>query len=144
MAASNLQSNLVPLLISTDSGTTKKTLTCLVSANFSGTTTTTEEETQCGTFTGMGANKWEMSFDAVVDITPTSGTQLSFEDMLGIWHNQTEVQVTMQYPASGTPGSDFFLQGDAYVSALGAAVQVGSSMKFSGTLKGNGALDIAA
>jgi hypothetical protein len=142
MPASNVQSSLVPLLISTDDGVTKKTLTCLVSANFSGTTTTTEEETQCGTFTGMGANKWEMSFDALTNLTP-GATELSFEDMLSIWHNQTEVQVTMQYPASGTPGSDFFLQGNAYVSALGIAVQTGSSKKFSGTLKGNGALDIA-
>src|SRR5687767_11439020 len=140
MAASNLQSNLVPLEISSDDGTTWKTLTCLVSANFSGTTTTTEEETQCGTFTGMGANKWEMSFDSVVNLTPDS-TQVSFEEVLGWWHNQTEVLVRQQYPSSGTPGSNFYMSGGAYFSALGNQVQVGSSMKFSGTLKGNGALD---
>lgn len=143
MAASNLQSNLVPVLVSSDDGTTWKTLTCLVSSNFSGTTTTTEEETQCGTFTGMGANKWEQSFDAVVNLTPTTGTELSYADVLSLWHNQTAIRVKVQYPTSGTPGTSFYREGGAYISALGDAVQVGSSMKFSGTFKGNGALDIA-
>jgi hypothetical protein len=143
MAAQNVQSSSVPLLISSDAGTTKKTLTCLVSWNFSGSTTTTEEETFCGTFTGMGANKWETSFDGIVNITPTGASELSLEDMLALWHNQTEVQVTIQYPTSGTPGTDMFLQGDAYISAFGIQGQSGSSLKFSGTLKGNGALDIA-
>lgn len=141
MAAQNLQSNLVPFKISTDGGTTKKSLTCLVSASFTGTTPSTEEQTQCGTFTGLGQNAWEFTFDAVVNITPTGASEVSWEDILGLWHNQTEFQVTQEYPVGA--GTDFFLQGDAYLTQIGNNVAVGSSMKFTGTIKGNGTLDIA-
>jgi hypothetical protein len=141
MAASNLQSNLVPFKISSDDGTTYKTLTCLTSANFSGTTSTTEEETQCGTFTGLGANKWEFTTEAVVNLTPTGASEVSYEDCLGFWHNQTLILVKQEYPDAA--GTDFYKQGEAYITSIGNAVQVGNSMTFSLTFKGNGALDIA-
>jgi hypothetical protein len=141
MAASNLQSNLVPLKVSSDDGTTYKTLTCLTSANFSGTTPTTEEQTQCGTFTGLGSNAWEWSVEAIVNLTPTGASEVSYEECLGFWHNQTEILVKQEYPVSA--GTDFYKQGACYITSIGNTVQVGNSMTFSLTLKGNGALDIA-
>lgn len=139
MATTTLQSNLVPLKISTDSGTTKKSIVCKKSWTFNHDTSTTEENTDCGVLLGLGANKWGFDVEGVVNTTPAS-TELSAEDLLGIAHNQTLFLVYLDYPAAA--GTDLYASGSAYLTNLKISNAVGSLMTFTGTISGTGALDI--
>lgn len=138
--ATTVQSNLVPIAISSDGGSTYKNIVCKKGYTFNGSTSTTKEETDCGTFTGLGANEWSFDFDAVVNTTPSSG-EFSYEDILGFWVAQTALKVKVQYPTSGSPGGDFYMQGDVYLSSLTQTNSVGSLIQFSGTFSGTGTLD---
>lgn len=140
MAVTTLQSNLVPIKISTDDGVTLQSIVCKKSWSFNGTTSVSEEETDCGTLIGLGSNKWSFPFEGVVNTTPTGATEVSAEDLLSIWHNQTQFIVYIDYPAGS--GGDFYLSGDAYITDFTITNSVGSLMIFSGTITGTGTLDI--
>jgi len=132
-----LQSSLIPLAVSTD-GTTYKIIVCKKTANFNGTTTTTKEETDCGSFKGLGANDWTMDFDGTVNTTP-NGTETSWKDILNYWQAQTLLYVKIQSPSPG--GTDFYIQGQAYLSNVKLTVQIGNLVAFSATFEGQGAID---
>ncbi len=138
MATTTLQSNLVPINISSDGGSTYKAIVCKKSWTFNGDTSTTEEETDCGTLTGIGSNKWSFDFEAVMNTTPAS-SEFSTEDLLGFWVGQTALKVKAYYPI--TPGTDIYLQGDCYLTSFKINNQVGNLMTCSGTLTGTGQLD---
>lgn len=139
--ATTVQSNLVPIAISSDSGSTYKTIVCKKGYTFNGSTSTTKEETDCGVFTGIGANEWSFDFDGIVNTSPAS-TEFSYEDLLGFWSAQTALKVKVQTPTSGSPGVDFYMQGDVYLTSLTQTNSVGSLIQFSGTFTGTGTLDI--
>lgn len=143
MATTTVQSNLVPISLSSDSGSTYKTVVCKKSVNFKGSTSTTKEETDCGVLVGIGANEWSFDVEAIVNTTPAS-TEFSYEDILGFWSAQTALLVKYQYPTSGTPGGDFYHQGTVYITDLSQANSVGNLLTFSMTLSGTGTLDISA
>lgn len=143
MATTTVQSNLVPIAVSTDSGSTYKNVVCKKSWNFNHETSTTSEETDCGTLTGIGSNTWSFDVEGVMNTTPAS-TELSAEDLLSIAHNQTNVLVRAQYPTSGTPGTDIYIQGSAYITNFRVVNTVGNLMTFTATITGTGVLDITA
>lgn len=140
MAVTTLQSNLVPLKISTDGGTTKKAIVCKKSWSFEGDTPTSEENTDCGVLLGLGSNKWGFPFEGVVNTTPTALSEQSAEDLLSIWHNQTLIKVYLDHPAAA--GTDIYASGDAYITNFKIVNSVGSLMIFSGQISGTGTLDI--
>ena len=138
MATTTIQSNLVPIKLSTD-GTTYKTVVCKKSWSFTGSSSVTEEETDCGTLTGLGAYKWSFDLEGVLNSTPAS-TETSVEDMLGWSSGQTLLYVKAEYPVAA--GTDFYMQGTCYLTDFKVTNSVGSLMTFTGTLKGTAALDI--
>ena len=77
-----VQSNLIPIAISSDD-VTYKNIVCKKAWNFNGDTTTTEDESDCGPHVGLGANKWTFDFTALLNTTPDGGTQVSAGTMLG-------------------------------------------------------------
>lgn len=141
MAVTTLQSNLVPISLSSDSGTTYKTVTCKKGWTFNHDISTTEEETDCGTLTGLGSNKWSFDIEGVMNTSPAS-TEVSAEDLLSFSSAQTSLLVKAQYPTSGSPGTDLYAQGAGYITNLKITNSVGSLMTFSATFKGTGTLDI--
>lgn len=143
MATTTVQSNLVPIYLSADSGSTYKSVVCKKSASFKGSTSTTEEETDCGILLGIGANKWSFDVEAIVNTTPAS-TEMSYEDILGYWQAQTALLVKYQYPTSGSPGADFYHQGTVYITDISQANSVGNLLSFTITLSGTGTLDVTA
>jgi hypothetical protein len=142
MATTTLQSNLVPIAISTDSGSTYKNIVCKKGWTFNHDTPVSEENTDCGSLVGLGANKWSFDVEGIMNTTPAS-TELSAEDLLSIANAQTLVAIRAQYPTSGSPGTDLYVQGSAYITNLKITNAVGSLMSFTATVSGTGALDIA-
>lgn len=136
-----IQSNLVPFAISTDD-ITYKNVVCKKAWNFNGTTPTTTEQTDCGALVSVGSNEWTFDFEMILNTTPNGSTEMSAEDILGIWNAQTYSYVKVLYPDPG--GANFYIQGAGYITSFKLTNQVGNVMSFSGTFSGNGAVDISA
>jgi len=143
MAVTTLQSNLVPIEYSTDSGTTYLKLVCNQSWTLNQDTSVSEEETDCGILIGIGVNKWSFDAEGVLNTTPASG-EASAEALQAVYAAQTLILVRTQYPASGTPGGDLYAVGSAYITKLTISKSTGSLMKFSATFSGTGTLDTTA
>lgn len=135
-----LQSNLIPFALSSD-GVTYKNVVCKKAWNFNGTTNTTVEDTDCGPLVGVGANAWTFDFEMVLNTTPIGATEISAKEVLSYWNNQTLSYAKVLYP-SGT-GANFYIQGSGYITSFVLQNTVGSLMTFTGTMTGNGAVDIS-
>jgi len=142
MATTVLGQN-VPITISTDDGTTYLTVVCNKAWGFTGDTSTTEDESDCGVHTAVGQGKWSFSIEGLLNTTP-SGTEASAEILLGLWANKTSFLVQVQYPTSGTPGGDFYLSGSCYLTNFQMNKTTNGFITFSGTLTGDGDIDITA
>jgi hypothetical protein len=140
MPVTTLQSNLVPVKLSADAGVTKKAVVCKKSWTFNGTTPVNEDETDCGPHIGLGANKWSIDVEGIVNTTPTGATEMSAEDLLGFWNSQTSLLIYLDYPSGA--GTDLYASGSIYITNFQITNQVGSLITFSATFSGNGALDV--
>lgn len=142
-----ISGNLVSTEVSTDSGTTWKTLICETTsgANMTREQGTTAPRTKCdaastgNTFTPAGYT-WDLPFTAMVDTEPTA-TQLTYADMLTLFIAATQVLVRRQYDSSGT---EFYTSGSAYLTSLSETSAVDDYVTFNGTFTGVGDLDIVA
>jgi TP901-1 family phage major tail protein len=137
--SSPVQGKDVVLQISSDSGTTFKSLICEISNGFSATRETNSITTKCddGTTTrSLGAYSWEMTADAVADTAPTALTQVSYLDVLALFTAGT--LLTVKIAATG----DYFHSGTAYITSLELTNEVNGVSEFSLTLSGSGALDV--
>lgn len=134
-----IQSNLVPVVISTDD-ITYKTITCKKAGNFNGTTPTNVEQTDCGPMVGLGSNEWSVDIEGVLNTAVEGATQVSAKELLGYWNGQTFVYIKIQYPSPG--GTNFYLQGGGYISSFKLGIQTGQLVNFSATFSGNGTVDI--
>jgi hypothetical protein len=133
-----IQSNLVPLLISSDD-ITYKSVVCKKAANFNGTTPTNVEQTDCGPMVGLGSNEWSFDIEGVLNTAPAGATEISAKELLNYWNSQSAIYVKMQYPNPG--GTNFYLQGAGYITSFKLGVQVGQLVNFSATFSGNGTVD---
>lgn len=138
--ANSLQSTLALLQISTDAGTTKKSLVCLTAANFAGTTPVNREDSWCGTAVGLGSNTFEWTADFILNTAP-SGTEISYEGLLAIWHAQT---LALLYDSEPADGSNFYSSASVYITNITKTQQAGQLIKASITFSGVGVLDIVA
>jgi predicted secreted protein len=136
-----IQGNDVNVEISTDNGTTFKTLICETRSGVSIQRETSSTQTKCNAGVaqlGIGALSWSLSFDAVADTDP-SASQVTYADMLTLITAGTKVVGRIQYNTSGT---EFYHKGDVYVTDLTLDAATGETVQFSGTLSGTGALDV--
>lgn len=136
---------LVTLQVSTDNGTTYKTLICETSSGINMTReTTTSPLTKCDSATvspdlttlAAGAT---FPFDALVDDSPLT-TQVTYGDLLTIFANATKVKLKREYPA-GT-GTKFYTSADAYLTSLSEASTADGFTSFTGEFSMTGSLDI--
>lgn len=133
-----IQSNLVPVTVSTD-GNTYKSIVCKKAANFNGTTPTNVEQTDCGPMVGLGSNEWSVDIEGVLNTTPNSATEISAKELADYWNNQTAIYIKLQYPTNS--GTNFYLQGAGYITSFKLGIQVGQLVNFSATFSGNGTVD---
>lgn len=141
MAVTTLESSLAPLTMSSDGGSTYQSVVCRKTWTFNGETPISEEPTDCGNYIAPGVPKWGFDTEGVLSTTPGSG-EISAEGMLSLWLNKTSILVKLQYPTSGSPGTDLYLQGAAYITNFKVTGSSGSLITFSATITGNGTLDI--
>lgn len=131
--------------ISTDSGATYKDLVCLQSADAGSSLPTTEEDTNCGSFTGLGVFKFNASLECVCEAEPTAA-QVTYEDVVGWMKARTLVTFRYQNAATGsvTAGGAFYHQGEGYFTEANLTGTTGEVIKFTTTFNAIGDVDITA
>lgn len=132
-----VQSNQVPLALSTD-GITYKNVVCKRAWNFNGSTPVNTEETDCGVAKGLGASDWTMDFEGVLNTTPNGASEMSLKDVLALWVNQTLSYIKTQ------SGSSMYIQGEGYITDFAIQNSVGNLVAFTFTFNGIGNPDITA
>lgn len=143
MAVTTVQGSSVPFAISTDSGSTYRTLVCNKAWGFTGDTTVNEDESDCGRHVGLGSVKSSFSIEGLYNTTPTS-SEISGEELLSLWANKTQFAIKVQYPTSGSPGGDLYIQGNAYLTNYQVNKATNSLISFTGTILVDGNIDITA
>lgn len=139
MATTTLNGNDIPLKISTDAGVTYKSVVCATTAGVQMSRDITEVETKCGKLTTVGNVAWTCNVEGVVNTTP-SGTEVSYEDLLGIIVGNTSTLVKVESPVSA--GTDFYIQGTVIMTGLDIDTPSGDFAAFTCTLTGSGTPDI--
>jgi hypothetical protein len=135
-----LQSNLVPLAVSTD-GNTYRIIVCKKVANYQADIATTKEDTDCGAFKGLGALDWSCDIDATVNTTPNTPTETSWKEINDWMIAQTLLYIKFQSPTSGSAGADFYIQGQAYITSVKLTATNGSLVSFTAKFDGQGSPD---
>lgn len=141
MAVTRISAELMPPQFSSDGGTTYKTLVCVTDWSLNGNTSTNDTDTFCGRFTSTGVASATGSANAVANTTPTALSEVSLEDAFGWWVNKTALKFRAQYPATGSPGTDFYAQGDAVITNVTVTGTAGQDVQFSLDWAINGAID---
>lgn len=136
-----VQSNLVPVALSTDN-ITYKTVVCKKSWNFNGDTPVNTEESDCGIHTGLGANTWTVDMELLLNTTINGATEVSAKEILAWWQAQTLLYIVMQYPTSVTPGTAFYIQGSGYITKYTLNNQVGNLITATVTFTGSSNPDV--
>jgi hypothetical protein len=137
-----LQAKNYPPEFSSDGGTTWKTLVCTQDWELTGTNTVNKEDTFCGQVVGVGIPGFAGSANAVCETAPTSGSQVSYEDVLGWFVGSTAVNFRVQDPASGSPGTNFYTTFSCYITGLTQSFASGEVIKFSVQWESTGTIDI--
>jgi predicted secreted protein len=133
-----IQGRDIVLSISTDSGTTYKTLICLETLTIDQSSSITERETRCGTKVGISNNKVSISGTFVQDTAP-SGTEVSGSDMRTWKNNNTLLDIKA---AHVTTPANYFVQMDAYLESLSENAPSDDVLDASFTFRGTGTIDI--
>lgn len=143
MAVTTIQGSAVPFAISTDAGTTYKTVVCNKAWGLTVDTTVNEDESDCGRHVGLGTVKGSFSIEGLYNTTPTI-TEISGEELLSLSVHQTSFLFKVQSPTSGSPGADLSLMGSGYLTNYQITKATNSLISFSGTILVDGNLDITA
>ena len=130
-----LQGKLVPFQISTDD-ITYKNVVCKKVSNLNLDSSVNKEETDCGSFSGLGAVNWTVDIEGLLNLTPNTATEVSGNEMLGYANDQTLVYVKFVY------STDIYRQGAGYLSNYKETYETNSLVSFSATFTNNGPLDI--
>lgn len=118
-------------------------LVCLRNSSVNSELPVTQEETNCGTLTAVGNVAVTVDFDAVCEATPTSGEQISYEEMWTALNAKTKIGVRVSSPTT-TAGAAYYHQFAAYVTSLSLSQEAGAYISFTGTLTSDGAIDYIA
>lgn len=131
--------------ISTDGGATYKPLVCLQSADAGLELPTTEEDTNCGSYTGLGVLKQSVSLECVCEAEPTA-SQVTWEDVAGYMKARTLLTYRYQNAATGsvTAGGAFYFQGEGYFTTGELTGTTGEVIKFTAEFNAIGDIDVTA
>jgi len=116
------------------------TLVCLRNSSVNSELPVTQEETNCGTLTAVGNVGVTVDFDAVCEVAPTAGAQISYEELWTALNAKTKIGIRIQSPTT-VPGSAYYHQFAGYVTSLSLSQEAGAYISFSGTLTSDGPID---
>ena len=137
-----IQSNLVPLQLSLNGGSTYQTLVCLTQYNVPLDKAVNTVETFCGIAVGLGPTTFNPTGTAVVEASPAAGSQITWASLLTAFEAGTLLRFRVLYPTGGSTGSNISLEGDCYLTNLNLTFQTAQAIQFDFTLTGQGTLDI--
>lgn len=137
-----IQSNLVPLELSLDGGSTYQFLVCLTQYNIPLDKAVNTTETFCGIAVGLGPTTFNPTGTAVVEASPSAGSQITWPTLLATFEAGSLIKFRARYPTGGSTGNNIFLAGDAYITSLNLTLQTAQAIQFDFTLTGQGTLDI--
>ena len=133
MALTTVAANTMLLSFRPSTGGTFVSIVCEVDSNINMTMEVTTDSTKCGSTTAPGSITTTLSGNGVVNTTPTGGSEASYNDMLSIFLNQT--QIDWEYTNA---------DGDIQHAGIGWFTQLGNqnastgTSKFTWTLSANG------
>jgi hypothetical protein len=128
-----IQARNVPFAVGTD-GITYKNLVCKKVWGLTMTPTITEEETDCGIATGVGAVKFSFNFEIVLNTTLAGATEISANQMMAFVNAGTLLYILLQ------SGSDYIRRGSGYISNYQESAPQGGLISATGTITGNGTI----
>lgn len=139
MAVTTVQGSLVPLRLSLDNGVSYNKIVCIKTWDFNGTTQTSKEQTQCGSFTAVGALGWNIGADLIVNLTPGAG-EVSHQQIKSAWLNKTRVGLRMEVPDQGaaSAGGQLHEEGFAYITSWKETATTGQLVGITVTFEGDG------
>ena len=126
-----------PFAISTDDSTYKNVV-CKKLWNLNIDKTVTEEETDCGVMTEVGASKVTFDFEFVLNTTPNGATEWGSDAVIGFTEAGTLIYVKT------TSGSTYFRKISGYITNYRESAPQGGLITASGTFTGTGTLDYTA
>ena len=129
------------LEVSSDSGVTWKTIICETSHSFQFTRNSSRVATKCDSGTSsviLGSYEWSFQSSFVVETAP-SGTQISYEDLLGFAQAGTALQIRNQ---NGASGANWYTAGTVYITDLTKTAEEAGLVSVDVTLAGDGVLDV--
>ena len=123
-----------------ESGTTGAylDLICETENSMDGTANVTTTVTKCGTIQTVSPPVYNFNFDAVADTAPTA-TQVSYEQVKMWFNSNTLLDFKRTSPSDG---SNFYEEGEGYLSALSDAAPAEGAFTFNGTFAVTGSLDL--
>lgn len=128
-----IQGKDVLLQVSTDNGTTYKTIVCLTKQGNELAATVNETETQCGNIVGVGTVKETITFEGAVNVVPALETTfLSYADLKTIVKAGNSVMFKQTY---ATTPDEVDSEGKCYITDLKADMPVGNVVTFTATLR---------
>lgn len=131
-----IQGKLVPVMISTD-GINYKNVVCKKVGNLNLDSPVNKEDTDCGSFSGLGAVNWTIDIEGLLNTTPNTATELSANEMLNFANNQTLVYIKILY-------APYILRsGQGYISNYKETFETNALVGFTATFTNNGALATA-
>jgi hypothetical protein len=126
--------------------TSFKTLVCLRNSSVEGTNSVSEEETGCGKLTSVANPGFTFSADAICETAPTSGSQVSYKDLLTAWAANTLVNVRVQSPVvtGSSIGVAYYHQALCYITklTLNQDAKGGAYISFAVTFQSTGVIDV--
>lgn len=115
--------------LSADAGTTYKSLVCEENSSATFETSTTSRVTKCGTFTTGSEQTAVFDYTGVVKSDP-SGTELSYETILGYWLAGTSLVIRRENPAAG---ANIYQKATVTITSLGDESNAGDLVSFNVT-----------
>lgn len=131
-----IQGGSVLQYISTNGGTTFKTLVCLTDNGFSGAKSSSTVDTKCGAFTATGSPDITFTGTGLVDVDP-SIEEMSFNDLKALFSSGADFIIVEK-----NVNNSMFIGGNGVLTNLSDSNTQGSYSTFTYTIKINGTLFI--
>jgi hypothetical protein len=147
MSAVNVQGTGVVFTISTDSGSTWKTLVCEKTQSIDYSANVNSESTKCAEFASVDDATFKISGSGVCNATPTS-SEVSTNAINGYLKAKTSVMFKVQNPVDSantvTAGAAFFYSGSGYFTSIKINSNDGEIVKFDYSFQASGDIDVSA
>lgn len=142
MAVEQLNSNDIGIFISTNTVTPAlKEIVCGENIRISFAMDVKKKNTKCGVLKSTSVPDYSMDFTGAANTTPTSGSEISAQELATIADAGDAIYVVVKHRADPTK---YYRQGIGYLSKYDEDIPEGDLVSFSGTIDITGAIDLTS